>query len=124
MAKKRPEAALMARSAEKKHEDSVKAGNASANARKARKAFKNTLECILELDATPRGKQYLKRLGIDDMTNQALISAKLIDQATKGNISAFKEVRDTVGEKPTDKTINVEESYDQYIESIEDNEEY
>ena len=86
------------RSPEELREMARKGGIASGEARKKKKLFKEALE---------------KQLGqsIDSMI------ASMIAQAQNGNVQAITFLRDTIGEKPTDKveaevtsdvTINIE----------------
>ena len=94
---------------EKQREIASKGGKASVKARRERKAFKEALLLALET-MTEEGKT------IQDKGIESLMK-KYID----GDLQAFTIVRDTVGEKPTDKveadvkndvTINVELSDD------------
>ena len=72
------------RSPEELREMARKGGIASGKARKEKKLFKEAIE---------------KKLGqsIDSMIDS------MIEQANKGNVQAITFLRDTVGEKPTDK---------------------
>jgi hypothetical protein len=63
-----------------------KAGIASGEARRARKTLKETLLMMLEEGDT-----------------QNNITLALLDKALKGDTKAYEVIRDTVGEKPTDK---------------------
>lgn len=86
------------RSSEEVREMGRKGGIRSGEARREKKLFREAIE---------------KKLGqsIDSMIDS------MIDQARKGNVQAITFLRDTVGEKPTDKveadissdvTINIE----------------
>ena len=68
-------------------------GKKSAAKRKERKALKELLEIALQQPNEETGEQ-----------NQIAITASLIKQAIKGNISAYITIRDTIGEKPTEKS--------------------
>lgn len=72
-----------------------KAGEASGEARRAKKTLRQELEILLEL--SEKGK-----------TNQELISVGLIKQAKKGNVKAFEMIRDTIGQKPKEEIAIVE----------------
>lgn len=63
-----------------------KGGIASGKARAERKTLKEELLLLLSQGNT-----------------QEKISLSLIAQAMEGNVKAFETIRDTVGEKPTDK---------------------
>lgn len=71
---------------EQRRENARKAGLASAEAKKKRKTLREELLALLETE------QYQER-----------ISLSLIKQAVDGNTKAFEVIRDTVGEKPSDK---------------------
>lgn len=112
------------RTLEERTEISRKGGIASKNAKEAKKTFKVLMDAILELDANPKGKTFLKKVGIDDKSNKALISARMVVDAGEGDLKKAEFVRNTVGEKPSDKVISVDESYEDYIKGIEDTDEY
>jgi hypothetical protein len=67
-------------------EEAKKGGKKSAEARRARKTLKETLLMMLEEGDT-----------------QNNITLALLDKALKGDTKAYEVIRDTVGEKPTDK---------------------
>lgn len=66
-----------------------KGGVASGQARRERKALKEQLLLLLE-----------------NGDIQENICVALLDRAQKGDIKAFEVIRDTIGEKPTDKIQN------------------
>lgn len=68
-----------------------KGGIKSGEARREKKLLKELLEEAL-LKETDTGNKYV------DITNA------LIKQAEEGNVKAYKTIRDTLGQKPTDKT--------------------
>ena len=84
------------RSSEEVREMGRKGGIKSGEARREKKLFKEAIE---------------KKLGksIDSMIDS------MIDQANRGNVQAITFLRDTIGEKPTDK---VEASVD--VKKLED----
>nr|DAQ34968.1 MAG TPA: hypothetical protein [Caudoviricetes sp.] len=94
------------RSTEEARERGKKGGQKSGEVRRQRKKFKETLELLLHL---PPGlsdqKETLLALGVDedDCDNQTLIAISMIQSAAAGDVKAAAWVRDTVGEKPTDK---------------------
>ena len=71
-------------------------GVASGEAKRKRKTIREELEFLL-------AKQLKNNKGEDISTREA-ISTALIGQAIKGNVKAFIAIRDTIGEKPTEKT--------------------
>ena len=74
------------RSKEEARELGRKGGIASGKARRERKTLKDELIMLLE-----------------DDDNNLKISVALLKRALDGDISAFTTIRDTIGEKPTDK---------------------
>ena len=71
-------------------------GIASGKAKRERKTLREELEFLLS-------KQLKNNKGEDISTREA-ISTAMIGQAIKGNVKAFIAIRDTIGEKPTEKT--------------------
>ena len=71
-------------------------GFASGKAKRERKTIREELEFLLS-------KQLKNNKGEDISTREA-ISTAMIGQAIKGNVKAFIAIRDTIGEKPTEKT--------------------
>lgn len=70
-------------------------GFASGKAKRERKTIREELEFLLS-------KQLKNNKGEDISTREA-ISTAMIGQAIKGNVKAFIAIRDTIGEKPSDK---------------------
>ena len=71
-------------------------GIESGKAKRERKTIREELEFLL-------AKQLKNNKGEDISTREA-ISTAMIGQAIKGNVKAFIAIRDTIGEKPTEKT--------------------
>lgn len=86
-----------------------KGGKKSAEVRAERKKFKDELLLLLATD-----------------DNQKKISTTLIKQAIRGNLNAFLTIRDTIGEKPVERTenTNVDMSLEEYLKRVEDKDEY
>jgi len=86
---------------EQSHEEAVKNGQkggiASAEARRRKRDLRLALEMLLEKD--------FKDKSGNDITGTEAITAKLFEQAMKGNIRAFETLRDTVGQKPIEKVM-------------------
>lgn len=70
-------------------------GIASGKAKRERKTIREELEFLLE--------KKLKNNKGEDISTREAISTAMIGQAIKGNVKAFITIRDTIGEKPTDK---------------------
>ena len=84
-----------------------KGGKASGEARKKKKTIREALQGILS------GKYELDGKTVSGYEALAITAFKT---AMEGNVQAFKEIRDTIGEKPTDK-LNVE-SDDEMLKEI------
>ena len=77
-----------------------KGGKNSGEARREKRALRDTLQELLSLDYDVDGT----KMGGSEATSIALIK-----QALKGNVKAYEVIRDTIGEKPTEK-VNIENS--------------
>lgn len=80
------------RSTSEQREIRKKGGIKSGEKRRERKKFKELLEIALQLQNEETGEQ-----------NDFAIIAALIKKAVNGDTKAFELIRDTIGEKPTDK---------------------
>lgn len=76
-------------------EEASKGGKKSAEARRAKRDLRKALEMLLE-------KNFKDKNG-NEVTGTEAITAKLFEQAMKGNVKAFETLRDTVGQKPVEK---------------------
>lgn len=72
-----------------------KGGKASGKSRRKRKEFKEALKIALTVVMD------------DNRTVQEIGIEALMDRFMKGDLKAFELVRDTIGEKPTDKVENL-----------------
>lgn len=89
-----------------------KGGIASGKVRRERKAFKEAL--LLALETMKDGKT-IQELGVE----------ALMQKFISGDIQAFTTVRDTVGEKPTDKVdLNNKVSYEKTLKEMQSEDEY
>lgn len=91
-------------------EEHSKGGKASAEARRAKRDLRQALEILLE-------REYKDKNG-NTLSGTEAITAKLFEQAMKGNIRAFETLRDTVGQKPVEK-IMVSEVEQDVIDEVE-----
>ena len=82
-----------ARTPEKRRENARKAGKASGEARRKKKEFREVLEELLVLPSAE----------LEGMTNLEAVCVSMLKKAQGGNVYAALFVRDTVGQKPTDK---------------------
>ena len=83
------------RSTSEQREIRSKGGIKSGEVRRAKKTMKEMLDYLLS-------KEIENKKG-EKATTQEAISVSLIKQALNGNVKAFEVIRDTIGEKPTDK---------------------
>lgn len=83
------------RSTEEQREIRSKGGKKSGEVRRAKKTMKEMLDYLLN-------KEIANKSGEKASTQEA-ISIALIKQALNGNVKAYEVIRDTIGEKPTEK---------------------
>lgn len=89
---------------EQAREIGAKGGKASAESKRKKKLLK---ECMIELLDLPPSKvkdyKALVKMGLDpeNIDNRALLTAALFHEAMYGNVSAFKEIRNLIGEDNT-----------------------
>ena len=82
-------------------EEAKKGGIASGEARRRKRDIRLALEALLEKDISDKNGNV--------MTTTEAIALKQVEKALKGDTKAFEVVRDTVGQKPTEKldvTVN------------------
>ena len=89
-------------------EEQSAGGKASGKARAQKRDLRRALETLLE-------KEYKDKSG-NMITGTEAISAKLFEQAMKGNIKAFETLRDTVGQKPVEKVMVADVDQDVIME--------
>ena len=90
------------RSENEAREKGRKGGIASGEARRKKKNLKSTMKAILSLEVSDADTwNMLSSMGIDpsDIDNQTAMAAALFRRATLlGDVSAFKEIRNLIGE--------------------------
>lgn len=90
------------RTAEQRRESATAAGRASGESRRRRKTFAEGLRALLAMpEDDPERRQVLQALGLDG-TYQDSLNLAQIAQARKGDSDAYRLIRDTIGEKPTE----------------------
>ena len=80
-------------------------GKASGEARRARKALKESMNALLDLPiSNSRDFNKVAKLGIplEDIDNSQLIVVALFNKAKAGDITAIKELRSLIGEDTSD----------------------
>ena len=85
-------------------------GVASGVAKRKRKDLRQALEDLLN-------RKYTDKNG-NKLTGTEAITAKLFEQAMKGNIKAFETIRSTVGQDPVQKVMLAEVNQD-VIDEVE-----
>lgn len=93
-------------------EEASKGGKASGEARRRKRDLRLALEMLLEKDYTDKRGQ--------TVTGAEAITAKLFEQAMKGNVKAFETIRSTVGQDPVQKVeqVNIDAEYEQSVEYV------
>ena len=81
-----------ARTKSEARERGRKGGIASGESRREKKTFRETLEALLD-----------RKLERPRLTGREAVAVALFEKAMSGDVKAFQELRDTVGEKPVDK---------------------
>ena len=91
-----------------------KAGIASGEARRRKRDLRLALEMLLEKDITAKDGQ--------TMSGTEAITAKLFEQALKGNVKAFETIRSTVGQDPVQKVeqVNIDMEYEESVEYLKE----
>lgn len=92
-------------------EEAKKGGIRSGEVRRAKRDLRKALEMLLERDFTDKNGK--------TGTGTELLTLKLFEQALKGNVKAFETIRDTVGQKPTERIAIAEVDTD-IIDEVED----
>lgn len=91
-------------------EEAKKGGIASGEARRKKRDLRLALEMLLE-------KEFKDKKGTS-RTGTEVITAKLFEQAAKGNVKAFETIRATVGQDPVQK-VQVAEVNQDVVNEVE-----
>lgn len=89
------------RTPKERRRNAQKAGKASGEARRQRKTLKENMNLLLDLGVTSaKDFNKLTALGIpaEDVDNAMLLTAALFKKAAAGDVAAYREIRDLVGE--------------------------
>ena len=100
------------RTTSEQREIQKKGGKASGEARRMKRTLREQLEMLLSLPVKDEAtKGFIESLGVDPETidNATAITLSMYQEALKGNTKAFELIRDTLGEKPSDK-LQIEEA--------------
>ena len=99
-------------STEKAREIGSKGGKRSVEVRRMRKTLREQLEMLLSLPVKDEStKAFIESLGVNPeaIDNATAITLSMYQEALKGNTKAYELIRDTLGEKPSDK-LQIEEA--------------
>lgn len=110
------------RTGEQQVETARKGGIASGEARKRKKAMRDTAKMLLDMQVPKAAKELKNKLAVmgiseEDFTYQTAVMVGVINQAMKGNIKAATFLRDTIGENPVYEIRKME--LEQNIEEFE-----
>lgn len=94
------------RTPSQRRENARKAGKASGEARRRRKAMREAFDELLS-------RSFVNHSG-DEMQGVEVITAKVFQQAMDGDMKAIQFIRDTVGEMPVQRVETVEISPETY----------
>jgi hypothetical protein len=90
----------------------VKAGKASVIAKRKAKSMKELANLMLSGKPQPKAiaemMKFFPHLAEDEITNTTALMTAQISKALKGDAKAFELVRDTSGQKPTERNINID----------------
>ena len=107
---------------EERKESASKAGKASGEAKRKRKAMKEQMEMLLSLPFKNKKQfDFMKDLGIEenDIDNQMALIVALYGKALKGDVQAFNTIREVTQDN---KTVSQEDRV-QIINDLPDDEE-
>lgn len=93
-------------------EEHSKGGKASGEARRRKRDLRLALEMLLE-------KDFKDKVG-NTISGTEAITAKLFEQAMKGNVKAFETIRATVGQDPVQKVEVSKIEKEQSIQELEE----
>lgn len=93
-------------STEEAREKGKKGGLKSAEARRKKKTFQEVFSAIMQMEIEPTedsAAELCKKFSKYSLTYQDAIALMITQKAAGGNLSAAEYIRDTLGEKPTEK---------------------
>ena len=95
------------RSTEEVREIAARGGRKSGETRRKRRTAKEIARTILQTDLSAEQVEEVldgaRGLIGDDASAYSVMIAKMVQEGLRGNVQAFTAVRDTAGDKPTDK---------------------
>ena len=88
------------RTGEQQVETARKGGIASGEARRRKKAMRDTAKMLLDMQVPKAAKELKQKLAVMGISEEDFTMVGVINQAMKGNTKAAAFLRDTVGENP------------------------
>ena len=95
------------RTPSERRESARKAGIASGDARRKKKALREMMELALQMEEQNEGyRSRMVKAGWEpeNMTQMSVITQGLIQKAKAGDVQAYNAIRDIIGEKPVDES--------------------
>lgn len=95
------------RTPNERRKSAQKAGVASGEARRKKKALRELMQTALQMEEQNeayRGQMLKAGWSGEDMSQMAVITQGLIQKAKMGDVQAYNAIRDIIGEKPVDET--------------------
>lgn len=95
------------RTPSERRESAIKAGIASGDARRKKKALREMMELALQMEEQNEGyRSRMLKAGWEpeNMTQMTVITQGLIQKAKAGDVQAYNAIRDIIGEKPVDES--------------------
>ena len=106
------------RSASEAREKGKKGGQKSGESRRQKKLLKECMSDLLDLKIKDKEiLAHFKALGIKNINNKMLITFGLFNKAAGGNVEAFKEIRNLIGEDERNMDLG---KIDEIIGAIDD----
>ena len=90
-----------------RRESAQKAGIASGESRRKKKALRDMMELALQMEEQNEGyRNLMQKAGWEpeNMTQMTVITQGLIQKAKAGDVQAYNAIRDIIGEKPVDES--------------------
>lgn len=91
-------------------ENAIKGGKKSGEVRRRKKALKERMKFLLELPATDYksfDKALLMGYDYDDIDNETILVISLFEKAISGDVGAFKEIRNLLGQDITSEELKL-----------------
>jgi hypothetical protein len=85
-------------------EEQSKGGKASGETRRRRKALRDSMNMLLEMQPTAKEFNKLIEAGFEpeEIDNSLMVTLALFNQSKKGDVQAIKELRNLIGEDKPD----------------------